>query len=225
MGTSMKLYGYYRSSASYRIRIALNAKHIDYDNAAVLLNKGAQHTAQFKAINPMGLVPVLETNDGVFAQSPAIIEYLEEIVPKPTLLPGGPANRARIREMMNLIGCDIHPIQNLRILKHLRGEFGQDDEGVANWCRKWIAAGFDAYEILAQQRSSSGRFSMGDELTLADIWLVPQLYNARRFKLDLTPYPRIVSIDAHCATLDCFAGAHPSRQADAPDKQPTEPSQ
>lgn len=212
----MKLYGYYRSSASYRIRIALKAKRIPYEDIPVYLNKGEQLSSEFKAINPMGLVPVLETEHGVLAESPAIVEYLEEIAPEPALLSGDPGNRARIREMMHLIGCEIHPIQNLRILMHLRSKFGQDDEGVAKWCRKWIGAGFDAFEILARQRSGAGRYSIGDELTLADVWLIPQLYNARRFKLDLTPYPNIVSIDAHCATLDCFRDAHPSRQADAP---------
>ncbi len=212
----MKLYGYYRSSASYRIRIILHTKGIDWEYRTVLLNKGEQSREEFKAINPMGLVPVLDTGEGVLAQSPAIAEYLEEQHPEPALLPPDALGRARVREMMHTVGCEIHPLQNLSVLKHIKTAYSLDDDAVFDWCRKWIGRGFMAFEALARERSADGRFSFGNSLTLADVWLIPQLYNARRFELDLTPYPTITSIDDHCRTLDGVAAAHPSRQADAP---------
>ena len=213
----MKLYGYYRSSASYRIRIILHTKGIDCEYRTVLLNKGEQSSEEFKTINPMGLVPVLDTGEDVLAQSPAIAEYLEEQHPEPALLPPDPLGRARVREMMHSISCEIHPLQNLSVLQHIKGEYSLDDDAVFDWCRKWIGRGFTAFEALARERSADSQFSFGDKLTLADVWLVSQLYNARRFELDLTPYPTIVSIDDHCQTLDGFAAAHPSKQPDAPD--------
>ncbi len=212
----MKLYGYYRSSASYRIRIILNTKGIDWEYRTIQLTKGEQSSEAFKAMNPMGLVPVLDTGEAVLAQSPAIAEFLEEQHPEPALLPPDPLGRARVREMMHTVGCDIHPLQNLRILKHIKAAYSLDDDAVFDWSRKWIGRGFTAFEALARQRSADGQFSFGNSLTLADVWLIPQLYNARRFELELTPYPTIVSIDDHCQTLDGFAAAHPSRQPDAP---------
>lgn len=212
----MKLYGYYRSSASYRLRIILGLKNVDWENCPVHLAKGEQLGAEFRAINPMGLVPVLDTGESVLSQSPAIAEYLEETCPQPPLLPTEPVARAQVREMLNTIGCEIHPLQNLRVLKYLRAEYGQDDAGVAGWCRQWIALGFAAFEKLAVDRSANGQYSFADSLSLADVWLVPQVYNARRFGLDLSPYPLIVSIDAHCQTLSAFAAAHPDNQPDAP---------
>ena len=140
----MKLYGYYRSSASYRLRIILGLKKIDWENHPVHLAKGEQLGPEFRAINPMGLVPVLDTGASVLSQSPAIAEYLEEMYPEPSLLPASSEARAQVREMLNTIGCEIHPLQNLRVLKYLRAEYGQDDEGVAAWCREWIAAGVAA---------------------------------------------------------------------------------
>jgi len=212
----MKLYGYYRSSASYRIRIILNLKGIEWENHPVMLNRDEHRADEFKVIHPMKLVPVLDTGEAVLGQSPAIAEYLEETCPTPPLLPPEPKRRAQVRELQNLIGCDIHPLQNLRVLKHLRAEFGQDDPGVFAWCRKWITAGFEAYETLAAERSETGRYSVGDSLTLADAWLIPQLYNANRFELDLEPFPTIVGIGRHCLALEPVAAAHPDRQPDAP---------
>jgi maleylpyruvate isomerase len=212
----MKLYGYWRSSASYRIRIILNFKELEWQNVPVMLNRDQHLAESFRALNPMAFVPVLDTGTAVLCQSPAIAEYLEEQHPTPELLPADPLMRARVREMQSLIGCDIHPLQNLRVLKHLRAEFGQDDAGVAAWCRKWIGEGFKGFERLAEKRSGHGRYSVGDSLTLADVWLIPQLYNARRFKLDLEPYPTIAAIGRHCLSLDSVAAAHPERQPDAP---------
>lgn len=212
----MKLYGYYRSSASYRLRIILGLKKIDWENRPVHLAKGEQLSADFRAINPMGLVPVLDTGESVLSQSPAIAEYLEEMYPQPSLLPATAVARAEVREMLNTIGCEIHPLQNLRVLKYLRAEYGQDDKGVAAWCREWIGQGFAAFEKLALERSANRQYSFGDSLSLADVWLVPQVYNARRFELDLSPYPVIVSVDAHCQSLSAFADAHPDSQPDAP---------
>lgn len=212
----MKLYGYYRSSASYRLRIILNTKGIDWEYRSVRLTEGEQSSDAFRAMNPIGLVPVLDTGEAVLAQSPAIAEFLEEQYPQPPLLPADALGRARIREMMHTIGCEIHPLQNFGVLRHIREAYSLDDEAVLDWCRKWIDRGFSAFETLARDRSAGGRYSFGDSFTLADVWLLPQLYNARRFELDLTPYPTIVAIDDHCQTLDSVAAAHPSRQPDAP---------
>ena len=212
----MKLYGSYRSSASYRIRIILNLKGIAWENRPVMLNRDEHRADTFRTINPMGLVPVLDTGEAMLAQSAAIAEFLEETFPAPPLLPKDPLLRAQVRELQHLIGCDIHPLQNLRVLKHLRAEFGQDDAGVEKWCRKWIGAGFEAFETIAATRSRSGRYSTGDSLSLADVWLVPQLYNARRFGLDLAPFPTLARIGEHCLSLDPVAAAHPDQQPDAP---------
>lgn len=212
----MKLYGYYRSSASYRIRIVLNFKGLEWEYAAVMLNRDEHLKPAFRAINPAGLVPVLDSDKGILAESSAIAEFLEEQYPEPKLLPADPVLRAQVREMQSLIGCEIHPLQNLRVLRHLRAEYGLDDDRVADWCRKWIGDGFRAYEALAARRSENGRYSVGDELTLADVWLIPQVYNANRFELDLVPYPTVVSIAEHCEGLEPVAAAHPARQPDAP---------
>lgn len=214
--TAMKLYGYYRSSAAYRIRIILNFKGIVWEYQPVGLHRGEQHGAGFRAVNPMGLVPVLADGDVRLSQSPAIAEYLEEQYPSPPLMPRDPALRGQVRETQHLIGCDIHPLQNLRVLNHLRSTFAQDDAGVEAWCRHWIAAGLTAVEKLAADRSTQGRFCIGDQASLADVWLIPQLYNARRFGLGLDPFPVIAGIDGHCATLEAVAAAHPAKQADAP---------
>lgn len=211
----MKLYGYFRSSASYRIRIILNLKNLPHEHIAVMLNRGAQHGDDFRSINPMGLIPVLETDDALVAQSPAIAEFFEEQYPQPPLLPGGHIERAHVREMMHTVGCDIHPLQNLRVLNYLRSEFEQDDAGVERWCQKWMGDGFAAFEQLAKARSANGQYAFGDQVSLADVWLIPQVYNARRFNLDLTPFPTIISIDKHCQTLADFSRAHPSKQEDA----------
>lgn len=212
----MQLFGYYRSSATYRIRIVLNLKNIDWQYHTVDLTANEQQAEQFRSINPAGLVPVLDTGDTLLAQSAAIAEYLEERFPQPALLPIDPVSRAQVREMLHTIGCDVHPLQNLRVLRYLRSEYSQDDAGVAQWCCNWIATGFEAFEKLAAKRSSAGRFCFGDTLTLADAWLIPQVHNARRYSLDLAPYPVIAAIERHCTTLRAFTDAHPDRQADAP---------
>ena len=212
----MKLYGYWRSSASYRIRIVLNLKEVAWEYVPVPLDRGQHRQAGFRALNPAALVPVLEAGGERLAQSPAIAEFLEERYPSPPLLPAEPLARARVRELQHLVGCDIHPLQNLRVLEYLRAELGQDDAGVAAWCRRWIGDGLAAYEALAAKRSADGRYSVGDALTLADAWLVPQVYNAERFEVDLAPYPTVRSIAEHCLSLTAVAAAHPSRQPDAP---------
>jgi maleylpyruvate isomerase len=212
----VKLYGYWRSSASYRIRIVLNAKGIDWKYVPVLLNEDEHRQATFRALNPAALVPVLEVEGERVAQSAAIAEFLEERYPSPPLLPSDPLGRARVRELQHLVGCDIHPLQNLRVLKYLRAECGQNDDGVAAWCRRWIGDGFAACETIVAQRTGDGRYSVGDAMTMADVWLLPQLYNAERFELDLTPFPTIRSIAEHCRSLPPVAAAHPSRQPDAP---------
>jgi maleylpyruvate isomerase len=212
----MQLFGYFRSSATYRIRIVLNVKQLDWTYQPVCLVDNRQKSAEFRKLNPAGLVPVLDTGQAVLAQSAAIAEFLEEKFPAPALLPDDAIERARVREMMNTIGCDVHPLQNLRVLKYLRSEYSQDDEGVARWCRQWIAFGFATFESLVSRHSSARRFCFGDSLTLADAWLIPQVYNARRFKLDLEPYPVITSIDRYCSSLPAFADAQPDRQADSP---------
>ena len=213
----MKLYGYWRSSASYRIRIVLNLKGVAWEYVPVPLDRGAHRQLGFRAVNPAALVPVLEAGSDRLAQSPAIAEFLEERHPSPPLLPADPLARARVRELQHLVGCDIHPLQNLRVLKYLRAELGQDDAGVAAWCRRWIGDGLAAYETLAEDRSADGRYSVGDALTLADAWLVPQVYNAERFEVDLAPYPVVRSIAEHRLALTAVAAAHPSRQPDAPE--------
>jgi maleylpyruvate isomerase len=212
----MKLYGYYRSSASYRIRIVLNIKGIEWENIPVRLDKGHQFENDHVERNPMKLVPVLDTGDVLLAQSLAIAEYLESQHPDPALLPGDPVEVAQVREMQQIISSEIQPITNLRILKHLREEFGQDENGTNQWCQKWIGKGFDAFENRAAERSTDGRFSFGNKLTLADAWLIPQIYNADRFGLDLEPYPVIRSIAQHCQTIEAVAAAHPALQPDAP---------
>ena len=211
----MILYGYWRSSAAYRIRIALGLKGLAYSSVPVDLAGGAQSAAAFLAVNPQGLVPVLDDGGVVVAQSPAILEYLEETRPRPPLLPAGAAARADVRRLAAMVACDIHPLGNARVLRALRGDFGADDAAVAAWVHRWIGAGFGALEALLAGRD--GRFCHGDSPTLADVCLVPQMYNARRFGLDLAPYPTLVRIDAACCELPAFAAAAPERQPDCPE--------
>jgi len=212
----MELYGFYRSSASYRMRIVLNVKGVDWDYVPVNLAAGQQHEADHVARNPMKLVPVLDTGEVLLAQSIAIAEYIESRIPEPPLLPADPVQLAQVREMQHIISSETQPVTNLRILKHLRTEFGLDDEGVNEWCRLWIGRGFEAFEKRASDRSTDGRFSFGDSMTLADAWLMPQFYNANRFGLDLEPYPTIRSIVDHCSGIEAIAAAHPDKQPDAP---------
>lgn len=207
-----RLYGYYRSSAAYRVRIALNLKGLSVVHVPVHLRKGEQQGAAYRAKNPQAMVPWFEDDQIALGQSLAIIEYLEETHPTPALLPADHVLRAHARELAYIIACDIHPIGNLRVLKKLKADYGTESEGAAAWNRHWISLGFAAFE--AKLGQTAGRFAVGDTPTLADICLVPQLYNARRFGLDLTPYPRLVAIDEAARALPEFAQAAPENQPD-----------
>ncbi len=214
---SVKLYGFFRSSASYRARIALNFKAIPYESVAVDLRVGsnAQRGAEFLALNPEGLVPVLVDGAHAISQSMAIVEYLEERFPEPPLLPRSPQERARVRALTLLIACDIHPLNNLRVLNYLRSGLGQDDQAVDRWYAHWIAQGLGALEQRVQATSGDGRHMFGTAVTLADVFVVPQVYNARRFKCDTTPYPSLTSICAHLEKIPAFAAAAPDAQPEA----------
>ncbi len=210
----MKLYGYWRSSAAYRVRIALNLKRVTYEQAAVHLVKKEQLLPAYRAINPSGLVPALVTDDGrVLTQSIAICEWLEETVSGPSLLPEKEYDRARAREIAQIIACDIHPLNNTRVQAYLRTEMKQDDAQVQAWVTTWISAGLAAAEAMIV---GDKRYAVGDRASVADICIVPQLYNARRFNVDLSPYPKLCAIDAEAAKLQPFADALPERQPDAP---------
>ncbi|MCS6996884.1 MAG: maleylacetoacetate isomerase [Casimicrobiaceae bacterium] len=217
----MKLYTYFRSSAAYRVRIALNLKGLQSEHVPVHLLQAEQRSERYRAVNPAGLVPALELDNGeVLTQSLAIIEWLDERYPEPhRLLPGDVETRARIRAFALTIACDIHPINNLRVMQYLEARFGADETARAEWTRHWIALGFSACEAMleAEHRAGrGGRFAFGDSPTLADCVLVPQCFNARRFDLDLGAYPRLAAVEAQCLKLDAFARAHPLRQPDAP---------
>lgn len=211
----MKLYNFFRSGTSHRLRIALNLKGVTVQYVAVDLRTEQHLAPDFKALNPQGLVPALEVGGTVLTQSPAIIEWLEERYPTPPLLPAATDDRARVRALAALIGCDIHPVNNRRILEALRKDFGADAAAIDRWCQTWIAAGFDAYEALLAADTRRGRYSFGDAPTLADVYLVPQVESARRFKVDLSPYPLIRAVDDACARLDAFRRAAPAMQPDA----------
>ena len=209
----MILHGYWRSGTSYRTRIALNLKGLTYEQAGVDLRAGVQKSEAFLALNPQGLVPALETGDAVLTQSPAILEWLEEAHPEPPLLPAGLAARAQVRAMAALVACDIHPLNNLRVLKALRETFGADQAATDAWAARWIAAGFEALEALIARHGDGWCF--GDAPTLADCCLIPQVYSARRFNTPLDAFPRILAIEEKAASHPAFMAAHPDRQPDA----------
>jgi maleylpyruvate isomerase len=211
----MKLYSFFRSGTSHRLRIALNLKGIATDYAAVDLRVDEQLQAAFKAVNPQGLVPALDTGEQVLIQSPAIIEWLEEKYPTPALLPTGAEARAHVRALAAIVGCDIHPINNRRILQTLRQQFGANEDAINAWCGTWISAGFDAYEALIAADTRRGAFSFGDTPTLADVYLIPQVESARRFKIDLTQWPHIMAVEKACMALEAFQKAAPGQQPDA----------
>ena len=211
----MKLYTYFRSSAAYRVRIALNLKGIAYEAVPVDLRPGAHREPDYLARNPQGLIPALEDGDATFSQSLAIIEYLEETHPQPPLLPRPARDRARVRSLALAIACDIHPLNNLRVLKYLRSPLGHDEQAVDTWYRHWIAEGLRALEEEAKRASGDGRHMFGTEVTLADVCLVPQMFNARRFKCNVEPFAVLRAICAHLETLPPFARAAPDAQPDA----------
>jgi maleylacetoacetate isomerase len=211
----VKLYGYFRSSAAYRVRIALNLKGLAYDYIPVHLRKGEQRADPYRAVNPQGLVPTLVDDRGTFTQSLAIIEYLEERHPKPPLLPEAPAARARVRAIALSIACEIHPLDNLRVLQYLTRTLGVAEDAKNAWYRHWIDLGLEALEKQLANDPATGEFCHGATPTLADICLVPQLANARRFAIPLDPYPTLTRIDAVCAALPAFAAAAPAQQPDA----------
>lgn len=206
----MTLYEYYRSSASYRLRIGLNWKGIPAETVQIdLAGGGAQHTPEYRAVNPQGRVPCLKLDDGtVLIQSPAILEWLEETYPEKPMLPADPLARARARGLAALIACDIHPVNNSGVLAYLRAEFGAGQEAVTAWCHNWIRIGFTALE----QMVDAAPYCIGDQPTLADIFLVPQVANARRFALPLEAFPKIVAIEQACLALPAFAAARPEAQ-------------
>lgn len=213
----MKLYGYFRSSATYRVRIALGLKGIAWERVPVDLRApvNAQHTHEFRSLNPHGLIPVLVAAGRLYTQSLAIIEYLEETHPQPPLLPAAPAARAEVRALALAVACDIHPLNNLRVLNYLRTELGHDENAVNAWYAHWIAAGFAALERDAHRLSGDGRHMFGDTVTMADVCIVPQMANARRYKCDLEPYPTLRAVCAHLESLPAFAQAAPQAQPDA----------
>ena len=211
----MKLYSFFRSGTSHRLRIALNLKGIATDYVAVDLRVDEQQGDAFKSVNPQQMVPALDTGKQVLIQSPAIIEWLEEKLPTPALLPAGADDRAHVRALAAMVGCDIHPLNNRRVLQTLRKQFGANEDAINAWCATWISAGFDAYEALIAADAQRGRFSFGDTPTLADVYLIPQVESARRFKVDMARWPLISAIDKACGELEAFKKAVPMAQPDA----------
>jgi maleylacetoacetate isomerase len=210
----VKVYTYFRSSAAYRLRIALNLKGLSGDMVSVHLQKdGGQHRKpEYRAINPQMRVPALKLDSGeVLTQSLAIIEYLDEVDPQPPLLPRDPVQRAKVRALALAIACDIHPLNNLAPLRYLKNELGQDQSKIDAWYHHWILEGFEALETMVRP----GPYAFGGEVTLADVCLVPQIYNARRLKVPLERFPKLVAIDAACAKLPAFEQARPENQPDA----------
>jgi maleylacetoacetate isomerase len=211
----MKLYTFFRSSAAFRVRIALNLKGLQYESLPKAFARNEHRAPEYLALNPQGLIPALGTDGVVLSQSLAIIEYLDERHPAPPLLPDDPIDRARVRSMAMAIACEIHPLNNLRVLNYLRERLQQDDEGVGTWYRHWASEGFRGLEAQAHEFSAKGRYCFGDAVSLADVLLVPQMFNARRFKTDLTAFPTLVGISTHLEALPAFAAARPEVQPDA----------
>ncbi len=212
----MKLYSYFRSSAAYRVRIALNLKQLPYETVPVhlLRNGGEQHMAEYLAINPQGLVPALVIDDLVITQSTAIIEYLEERFSDPALLPESLGERTRVRSLVQTIACDIHPLNNLRVLQYLEQTLETSEQTKMDWYHHWLKKGFDAIETVLEDAQSE-RFCFHNQVTMADVYLIPQVYNALRFQFDMIPFPTINRIYHHCIGLSPFRDAAPEQQPDA----------
>lgn len=213
----MKFHGYFRSSASYRLRIALAIKAIPHDKASVHLSRGGgeQFKADFRKLNPQELVPVIEDDGHVLTQSLAIMEYLEETHPQPAILPKAPADRARVRALSQIIACEMHPLNNLRVLNYLTKDLGLSEEAKLTWYRHWITLGFNALEGLLAGHPQTGTFCHGDSVTMADICLVPQVFNAKRFDCPMDAYPTVMRIHDACQALPAFAESVPGKQFDA----------
>jgi len=213
----VKLYSYFRSSAAYRARIALNLKGLQYEYVAKHLtrNGGEHRLADYLAINPQGFIPALDHDGALVTQSLAIIEYLEEVFPTPALLPQLAIDRAVVRAMALLVACDIHPLNNLRVLNYLKSPLGQESDAVAEWYKHWIAEGFAALEQLIGKHSSAKRYCFGDAVSMADVLLVPQVANSRRYQMDLSRYPALQKVTTHLETLPAFLAARPEVQPDA----------
>lgn len=213
----MKFHGYFRSSSSYRCRIAFNLKGVDYDFVPVHLVKdgGQQKTESYKAMNPQGLVPTLETDDGILTQSPAILEWLDETYPEPRLLPSNPFERARVRAFAQVIACEVHPLQNLRVLQYLKTSYGQDQEGVNAWCQRWIGDGLNACEALLEKHNAGADFCFGETPGMGDVYLMPQVFSAARFGVEMSDFHNINRIADNCSKVEAFNLAHPAKQPDA----------
>ena len=212
----MHLYGFYRSSAAYRVRIALNLKGLDYDMTSVHLRDGDQFDPDYVKLNPQAQVPTLVLDDGTpLVQSPAILEYLEVVHPEPALLPADALGRHRVRALAAVPGCDIHPIGNLRVLKHVQQQYGQDMAGAGAWAKHWVELGFTGLERMLADSAATGKFCHGDSPTLADVYLMPQMYNALRFGADMSQFPTIQRINDANLELDAVQKAFPDNQPDA----------
>jgi len=213
-----KLYGYFRSSAAYRVRIALGLKGLEYEHVGINLMPGVseQKSEVYKALNPQGRVPYFIDGNVGLSQSPAILEYLDEAYTDIPLLPADMDERARVRQLASLIGCDIHPLNNVAVLMRLKGDLDVDEKGVNSWYHHWIIEGFTALEELLAGSKGTGRFCQGDRPGMADIYLVPQVWNARRFNVSLDAFPTIVRVDAACNEIEAFRKAQPENQPDAP---------
>jgi len=207
----MKLFTYFRSSASFRVRIALNLKGLDYEAVSIQLKHQEQRSEKYLNLNPTGLVPTLVDDDIPLGQSMAILEYLDEVYPEPALIYGSAMDKARIRALANIIACDIHPLNNLRILQYLKNDLAQDPDAVNKWYQHWIIQGFEALEKMVEGTD----YCYGDKVSLADLCLIPQIWNAQRFKVDMSAYPNLMAINTNLLKLEAFDKALPQNQFDA----------
>ena len=211
----LKLYTYFRSSASFRVRIALNWKGLDYEPVAVNLPRSEHLDGKYRDVNPQALVPTLDDAGWLLIQSLAIIEYLDDAHPGPKLVPADPLDRHYVRAFSQIVACEIHPLNNLRTLRYIKKTYSLDEEGVNAWYRHWIAGGFEMMESFLEQNGKTGTYCFGDQVTMADCCLVPQVFNAQRYDCDLGPYPIVMRIHENCMKLDAFTKATPGNQPDA----------